>query len=82
MFQKKFSNKFLDGNDDLAKLFMKKQTLLKIEKQKTIKELNSSPVMSPRGHGKGNLVNYDENNTIKINYKDVDGDGEADRLVI
>ena len=32
MFQKKFSEKFLDGNDELAKLFVKKQTFLKLEK--------------------------------------------------
>jgi hypothetical protein len=28
------------------------------------------------------LINYGEENTIKINYKDVDGDGEVDRMVI
>ena len=43
MFQKKFSEKFLDGNDDLAKLFVKKQTHLKLEKMKTKKDMNSSP---------------------------------------
>ena len=32
--------------------------------------------------GKGNKVDYEEENTIKINYQDVDGDGMADRLVV
>lgn len=45
--------------------------------------MDASPASSPRnGEGTGNEINYDDENTIKINYKDVDGDGEADRLVI
>jgi hypothetical protein len=51
---------------------------------KTRKLENDEP-STPRnldGEGQGNQVNYEGENIIKVNYQDVDGDGEMDNLVV
>lgn len=58
---------------------------MKIERQKTKKMVLASP-RSDRGlneeDGRGNEIEYDESNVVKINYEDVDGDGFADTKVV
>jgi hypothetical protein len=58
---------------------------LKLERKKSKKIIFEEPCSPKNGDfedGKGNLIAYNDDNTITIDYKDVDGDGKMDTLSV